>query len=235
MRLNVRHFVQIVEAIFDLPQPIYEFGSLQVPGQETIADLRSLFPNKNYVGCDISSGKGVDRIENVESNKLPSESIGTVIFVETIEHVENPHRAISEIYRVLGSDGILVMTSAMDLPIHNYPHDYWRFTPEGFRALLSQFSKSIIGYQGYELQPHTIFGIGFKDSSKPLDYYFSEFVLGASTEVRTGNAPRSYKLKLVRLLMGLSIVRRHLYLFEVLRKYISTDNIYFEFIDNHTG
>jgi len=230
MRLNVRRFVQLAESIFNLPEPIYEFGSLQVVGQETIADLRQIFSGKKYVGCDISPGKGVDRIENVEAISLLSESVGTVIFVETIEHVERPQRAISEIYRVLRPDGILVMTSAMDLPIHNYPHDYWRFTPDGFRLLLSVFPQSIVGYQGFELEPHTVFGIGFKNLSCDLIPSFNEFLSRSCIEIRTGNSPRSYKLKLAKLLMSLQLTRQRNYLHDILSRYVSTENIHFEIV-----
>jgi len=230
MRLNVHQFVQLIESIFDLPEPIYEFGSLQVTGQEAIADLRPLFSGKKYVGCDILLGKGVDRIENVEAINLVSESIGTVIFVETIEHVIHPHRAISEIYRILKSGGVLVITSAMDLPIHSYPYDLWRFTPDGFRQLLSLFPQGIIGYQGFELEPHTIFGIGFKSQKKDVVSGFRDLVSRSYTEVKTGNAPKAYKRKIALKLMKIPLIKRRNYLFDILNRYISTDNIHFELV-----
>ena len=43
---------------FDLPGPILEIGSYQVPGQEEIADLRTLFPGKEFVGVDVRAGPG---------------------------------------------------------------------------------------------------------------------------------------------------------------------------------
>jgi SAM-dependent methyltransferase len=101
MRLHIRKFVALVESILNLPEPIYEFGALQVRHQKGFANLRTLFPGKSYVGCDIHEGLGVDRIEDVISLTLPRESVGTVIFVETIEHVQRPQKALEEIYRVL--------------------------------------------------------------------------------------------------------------------------------------
>ena len=32
----------------------------------------------------------------------------------------------------------------MNFPIHGYPNDYWRFTPEAFRALAADFSRVMI-------------------------------------------------------------------------------------------
>ena len=46
-----------VAETFDLPEPILEIGSYQVSGQEQIADLRSLFRGKDYLGVDTHQGK----------------------------------------------------------------------------------------------------------------------------------------------------------------------------------
>ena len=35
--------------------------------------------------------------------------------------------------------GVCVLSSVMFFPVHGYPHDYWRFTPEGMRLLLEPF------------------------------------------------------------------------------------------------
>jgi len=232
MRRNIRCFIELVESIFNLPEPIYEFGSYQIEGQEDIADLRPIFLNKIYAGCDMRAGKGVDRIENVESPSLPSGSVGTVIFVETIEHVKNPSQAIKEIYRILKPNGILVVTSGLDLAIHAFPCDYWRFTPEGVRLLLYPFPKIIIGFQGYSVQPHSVFGIGFKGPIKEIEQYFQEFVFRASQKIKTGFLSKTYKVKAIHLLQRLPIIKRRAFLSEVLKRYLSADSIKFELIDN---
>ena len=56
MRESIKEFVKIVSETLPIPEPIFEFGSLQVPGQEGFADLRPIFPNKKYIGCDIREG-----------------------------------------------------------------------------------------------------------------------------------------------------------------------------------
>ncbi len=52
----------------------------------------------------------------------------------------------------------------MDFPIHDFPYDFWRFTPDGFKSLLTPFSETFIESAGNEKFPHTVVGIGFKDS-----------------------------------------------------------------------
>lgn len=162
MRHNVRSFVIQFSKYFDLMEPIIEIGAFRVPGQENRANLRPFFPGKKYIGCDTRPGLGVDEIENVEHLSFEDNSIGSILIMETLEHVQNCFNALDEIYRVLKINGILVMSSAMNYVIHNHPSDYWRFTPAAFTLLLDKFPIKLVGYQGTEKFPHTIFGIGIK-------------------------------------------------------------------------
>src|SRR5262249_14334673 len=119
-----------VAEAFDPPGPILEIGSYQVPGQETVADLRRLFPGKPYLGVDMRPGPGVDCVANVEALPQPNTSVGTVIAMNTFEHVPHFWRGFEEIHRVLRPDGVFLVACPFYFHIHNHPSDYWRFTPE---------------------------------------------------------------------------------------------------------
>lgn len=162
MRKSIKQFLKICAETLSIYEPIYEFGSLQVPGQEGFADIRHFFPGKRYVGADIRQGQGVDIILDVTHIDIPSESIGTVLIMDTIEHVEFPRKAVEEVYRILKPNGILIMSSVMNFPIHDYPNDYWRFTPESFKSLINPFAFSFVEFAGESEFPHTVIGIGFK-------------------------------------------------------------------------
>ena len=88
--------------------------------------------------------------------------MGTVIIMDTLEHVEYPHKAVEEAYRILKPNGVLIISSVMNFPIHDHPHDYWRYTPEAFKSLLKPFSSSFVGSAGDRTFPHTVVGAGFK-------------------------------------------------------------------------
>jgi SAM-dependent methyltransferase len=162
MRESIKEFVKIVADTFSILEPIYEFGALQVPGQVGFADLRFIFLGKEYVGCDMREGPGVDKILNLHKIDLPSETVGTVLIMDTLEHVEFVRKAVEEAHRILKPDGIIVISSVMKFPIHDYPYDYWRFTPEGFKSLLRPFKFSFVDFAGDGNFPHTVVGIGFK-------------------------------------------------------------------------
>ena len=108
-------------------------------------------------------GRGVDKILNLHDIDVPSETVGTALLFETIEHVEYPHKALQEVYRILKPDGLCVMTSQMNFPIHNYHYDYWRFTPYAFDSFMQQSQTRFIGYAGKEDCPHNIIRASTKD------------------------------------------------------------------------
>jgi len=162
MRPHIHEFFQKCAVSLPCREPIVEIGAYQVPGQEAIADLRPLFPAKKYLGCDMQPGIGVDQIENIHGLSFADNSVGTFLLADTLEHVSDPIRGMQEIHRCLADDGIAIFTSVMHFPIHAYPNDYWRFTPEAFRALAAPFGTKAIFYGGPSLFPHTVCGIAGK-------------------------------------------------------------------------
>jgi SAM-dependent methyltransferase len=162
MKKEIRRFIEIYSKTIDSKDPIYEFGAFQVDGQEDIANLRCFFPGKEYIGCDMRKGKGVDKIINLLNIDMEPQSVGTALCLETLEHVTNPQKAVSEIYRVLKPNGLAIISSQMSMSIHNYPQDYWRFTPEAFKLMMADFKHCDVYQQGKKTCPHTLVGIGFK-------------------------------------------------------------------------
>jgi SAM-dependent methyltransferase len=162
MRDHNKAFCRLVAETFDCPGPVFEFGAYQVEGQEGYADLRSLFPGREYVGCDMRPGPGVDRVEDVTAIRLPDGSAGTVLCIETFEHVFEVRRAFDEVFRILKPGGMFVITSPLNFRIHGYPDDYWRMTPSCLRRMLEPYGGRISGYQGYRAFPHTVMGLGIK-------------------------------------------------------------------------
>jgi SAM-dependent methyltransferase len=167
VRPSINRLVGIFAQTIPVEEPIYEFGSLQVAGQEEIADLRPYFPGRGYVGSDMREGPGVDRVLDLHDLDVETGSVGAAIMIDTLEHVEDPRRALAEVHRVLGARGVVLMTSVMRFPIHEHPHDYWRFTPEAFRSLLKGFEFSWADFAGEPDFPHTVVGLGAKAAIDP--------------------------------------------------------------------
>src|SRR5262249_52535878 len=157
-----------VAETFDLPGPIIEIGSYQVEGQQAIADLRRLFPGKPYIGLDRRPGPGVDLLADVEGLPQADASVGTVIAMNTFEHVPCWWGGFGEIRRVLKPDGALLVSCPFHFKIHNYPADYWRFTPAALDLLLEDYPNKIVGWHGPTNRPAHVWALAFRQRRPPI-------------------------------------------------------------------
>jgi len=67
----------------------------------------------------------------------------TVLALEVLEHVGNPDACVEEIARVLAPGGTLLLTVPLVAPLHQWPFDFWRYTPRGIEVLLARHGFAI--------------------------------------------------------------------------------------------
>jgi SAM-dependent methyltransferase len=163
-----RDFLTDLVAVLDLPEPIVEFGSLQVEAAQD-GDLRRLFAGRDFTGTDFRAGPGVDRVEDLRALTFADGEVGTALCLDTLEHCEDPVRACRELARVVRRDGgVCVISSVMLFGIHGYPSDYFRFTPEAFRSMLSGFDDVWTFGTHHPDIPREVFGVGVKGRTLEL-------------------------------------------------------------------
>ena len=94
----------------------------------------SLFSHCKYISLDFAKGdntwdyKRVSIIGDLLSLPIKSNVFDAVICTQTMEHVSNPFTLLQEISRVLISGGSLYLTVPQHFPVHQAPHDFFRFT-----------------------------------------------------------------------------------------------------------
>jgi len=103
------------------------------------------FLNKvQYKIMDPSADYSPDIIGDIHNLPFENNSQDAIICLAVLEHVEDPKKAIQEIYRVLKIDGYCFIYAPFLFYYHaekGYYKDYWRFTKDGLELLFKDFSQ----------------------------------------------------------------------------------------------
>jgi len=135
-----------------LGDEVLEVGSMIVAGQEHIALRDSIQPLvKKFIGLDMRPGNGVDVVANAVNIPYGDDSFDSIISLDTLEHVDWPRDVIRECARVLRPGGFFFLATVFSFPIHDYPSDYWRFTPTCLKMLVEDAGLEVYG----DLTPET--------------------------------------------------------------------------------
>lgn len=144
MTKPLRAAVEIISSCLEKPSKILEIGSRQAVNQNEMADLRNLFVGSKFVGLDMQAGPGVDMIASAEKLPFPDKSFDLIFCLETLEHAEKPAVICAEIERVLRTNGVAVISSQQNFPIHLHPSDYFRYTPYGLKILFPKLASKLV-------------------------------------------------------------------------------------------
>jgi SAM-dependent methyltransferase len=94
---------------------------------------------RSYIGTDIIRDSPlVDRVCPVEELDVEDESADVVLCLSVLEHVNDPARAVKELYRAVRPGGVVFVTTHGCFPWHPYPQDHWRWTQTGLPLLFKQ-------------------------------------------------------------------------------------------------
>jgi len=88
--------------------------------------------------CDIDPDRNPDIVDDICASSLPSDSVDVLVMADVLEHVQQPFDAAREIGRILKPGGTALLVVPFFYPIHDRPHDYFRFTEYGLRLLFSR-------------------------------------------------------------------------------------------------
>ena len=109
-----------------------------------MADLRPLFRTSRFVGVDMAEGAGVDIVQAGENLPFGEKSQDLVLCLETFEHCNTPWKVAEEIKRVVKKQGLVIVSSQQNFPIHLHPSDYFRFTPMGIKSFFADFGSQLV-------------------------------------------------------------------------------------------
>lgn len=165
MRQYTQTFLDTANEVFDIFGPVYEFEyhpTETPPPSSEIHDVPSEFDFPLLNDVDFEPKTRIDTLKDIARLPFPDGIAKTVICTDALEHVFRPHQAVEEMFRILAPGGILLFCTPTGSHSVQKPGNYWYFTPHSVQRLLSQFAVTLIGWQGADHSPHTVYGIGCK-------------------------------------------------------------------------
>lgn len=105
--------------------------------------ILSYLKNVEYKILDPVGDYKPDVIGDIHDLPFEDDSVDAIICIAILEHVENPHKACQEIYRVLKPGGYCFVYVPFLFYYHaekGYYKDYWRFTSDSIDLLFKDFS-----------------------------------------------------------------------------------------------
>lgn len=96
---------------------------------------------RRYLGVDLEANyyqnaTELDLVWDGRTIPLPSSSVECAVCTEVLEHCPDPLAVLREIHRVLKPGGVLFLTIPFLWPLHDVPHDEYRYTPFTIQRLL---------------------------------------------------------------------------------------------------
>jgi SAM-dependent methyltransferase len=114
-------------------------------GNKPYADL---FSDSLHIGLNDSiEDARPDIVGDATNLPIAPRTVDLVLCTQVLEHVRAPWKLVSECFRVLRPGGWLVLSAPFYWPLHEEPHDYFRFTRYGLEAMLRQ-----AGFMPYQMQ-----------------------------------------------------------------------------------
>lgn len=127
---------------------LLDIGCGRMPYKKLIQDKSNI---DSYTGVDFQQADyGGERPDYTwDGIKLPFEDnqFGSIIATEVLEHCPNPKILLSESMRVLKPGGYFFFTVPFLWPLHEVPHDEFRYTPFAINRLLKE-----VGFNNLEIR-----------------------------------------------------------------------------------
>jgi glycosyltransferase involved in cell wall biosynthesis len=117
---------------------LLDVGAGDQPYKDFIINFSKI---SEYCPLDLENNDRYKKCENTWDGKVmpfSSNTFDSAIATEVLEHCPDPNKTISEIFRVLKPGGFFFFTVPFIWPLHDVPHDEYRYTPFSLRRLLKE-------------------------------------------------------------------------------------------------
>jgi SAM-dependent methyltransferase len=140
---------------------ILEIGSGILVNGKYIYSANHLFDSSNNFVCtDLNPTFGHQVLDITTMHDR--EKWDVILCLNVLEHVYETEEALMNLHRALKKSGVAYIAVPVHFPLHDEPHDYWRFTEHSLRRLLHRFSTVKINHKGLRKFPFGYFVEAYK-------------------------------------------------------------------------
>lgn len=148
-----REFKQTIENVSKIMKDLEIRGCsrvLIVGGGAIGQGMAKLYESETLeiIGFDIYSNELVQFVADGHNIPLIDDSVDAVVVQAVLEHVLEPRRVVTEIYRVLKINGLVYSETPFMQQVHEGAYDFTRFTDSGHQLLFGRFQKIEAGVVG---------------------------------------------------------------------------------------
>ena len=97
-----------------------------------------------YIGADFYEHKNVDVYTDARNTPFKNNEFETVICLQVLEHIAEPHKVIQECFRIVKNGGKVILTTVWLYPYHHEPDDYFRFSRKALEFMFTKVGFKII-------------------------------------------------------------------------------------------
>ncbi|MBN2476315.1 MAG: methyltransferase domain-containing protein [Pirellulales bacterium] len=153
---SIEAFVASAVEAFGLRGPVYQLGLYESGDPRLQTSLRGCFARTSHVQFELSRAAKADRLP------FPDQAARTVLCIGALDYAFRANQAGNEIARILKPGGKMLVCAPLAGFVSGPEDLHWRATPRAVEQLLTAASATVVGWQGAETFPHTMYGIGFK-------------------------------------------------------------------------
>lgn len=152
---STRAFVASAAGAFRLRGPVYQFGSEPADGFSGAIGLREVFPETSYIHCQLDPDDEGTRLP------LPDGAAGTLLWIGPLGNRWQTPEAGEELMRIVAPGGALLAAVPTGGTLGRRTH-VWSPAPRTIQCLLGPAEGTLVGWQGPDAAPHTLYGVGLK-------------------------------------------------------------------------
>jgi len=150
-RSEVRRFAEA-----ERYQRVLEIGSGRPVDGRCPYSSADLFVGAEVTRTDVDPSFG-HRVLDVTKDSLAG--FDTILCASVLEHVYPWGDAVENMYRTMDDGARALIIVPAFYPLHDEPHDYWRFTEHALRRMFSKFRSVTVRHRGFIRRFPTIYAV----------------------------------------------------------------------------